>query len=255
MRDLVRSVVPPGKGGLVVDVGCGTGGNIAALAGEYRCIGTDTSSEAIKFAQSRFPTVEFLRGVAPDCLGPLAGAASMFLLMDVLEHVEDDFSLFSRLLGASRPGAYFLITVPADPSLWSEHDVSFGHYRRYDRDRLEAVWSGLPVTVGVVSYFNSRLYPLIWAIRKLGRLRGRAAGAAGTDLDLPSPPINQLLARTFGGEATALRAQIAGGHAKRPRAGVSLIALLRREAGEITARLKPKQVPPDQHDPRRGEIV
>ena len=41
--------------------------------------------------------------------------------------------MLSGLLAAAAPGAYFLLTVPADESLWSEHDESFGHYRRYDR--------------------------------------------------------------------------------------------------------------------------
>ena len=83
----------------------------------------------------------------------------MFLLMDVLEHVPDDFAFLSELLAASSPGAHFLITVPANPSFWSAHDESNGHYRRYEPDRLGRLWSGLPVTTRLLTYFNARLYP------------------------------------------------------------------------------------------------
>ena len=71
--------------------------------------------------------------------------------------------LFSELLAAARPGTYFLLTVPADQGLWSEHDKSFGHYRRYDLHRFEQIWQGLPVTPLLASYYNTRLYPGVWA--------------------------------------------------------------------------------------------
>ena len=167
----------------------------------------------------------------PGDLGELAGQARLFLLTDVLEHVADDYAMLSELLAAASPGCYFLLTVPADESLWSEHDESFGHYRRYDRARLEGVWAGLPVTTLLVSYFNSRLLPVVRLVRAWNRRRGQAAGRAGTDFWLPSPPVNRLLTATFAGEATRLVAALHG-QKRGYRAGASLVALLRREPGQ-----------------------
>src|SRR6185503_12431523 len=130
-------------------------------------------------------------GFAPHDLGDVVETARLFLLMDVLEHVPDDFELFSELLAAANPGSYFLVTVPAHLALWSPHDVAFGHYRRYDQERLEAVWKGLPVTVRLCSYYNSRLYPVVRSVRAVNRLLGRSSGAVGTDFKLPSPAVNQ----------------------------------------------------------------
>jgi len=79
--------------GPVLEVGCGTGANIAALAEEYHCVGIDTSQQAIDLARRHSPGVEFLRGTAPDDLGEYAVQARLFLLMDVLEHVADDFEM------------------------------------------------------------------------------------------------------------------------------------------------------------------
>ena len=104
---------------LIVDVGCGTGGNLAALGRRYRCVGIDTSVEAVELAQRRFPQVQFIAGRAPQDLGELAAQAQLFLLTDVLEHVPDDYVMLSELLAAACPGSHFLVTVPADESLWS----------------------------------------------------------------------------------------------------------------------------------------
>jgi SAM-dependent methyltransferase len=245
LRRLAHEVLSPSPDAVVVDVGCGTGGNIAALADGYACTGIDTSAEAIQLARQRFPQVQFLEGIAPDGLGMLASQAQLFLLMDVLEHVDDDFAMFSSLLSAAAPGSHFIVTVPADDSLWSEHDESFGHYRRYDQARLERVWAGLPAKPLLVSYFNSRLLPLIRLIRGYNRRRGRAAGAAGTDFWLPSPPLNALLTATLAGEAKRLTRVLHGRRTRGYSAGASLIAVLRREEGAVSVRRKPLDVPPD----------
>jgi trans-aconitate methyltransferase len=122
MRRLIAEVLPPSPETTIIDVGCGTGANIAQLAEHYRCIGIDTSAEAIGRAAPRFPNVQFLQGRAPEGLGPLIHQARLVTLMDVLEHVSDDFAMLSELLAAVQPGTFFLLTVPADEALWSEHD-------------------------------------------------------------------------------------------------------------------------------------
>src|SRR6185295_20126636 len=125
MRRMVEQIVPPSKDATVVDVGCGTGANLAALAESYNCVGIDTSPEAVRLAQQRFPAARFICGRAPDELGDVLEQTRLVLLMDVLEHVPDDFELLSSLMAAAPVGTNFLITVPADLSLWSEHDESF----------------------------------------------------------------------------------------------------------------------------------
>lgn len=242
---LVAEVLPPSPEAIIVDVGCGTGANLAALSERYQCVGIDTSAEAIELAQRRFPKVRFLTGLAPEDFGPWMERARLVLLMDVMEHVSDDFALLSKLLAAASPGTKFLITVPADEALWSEHDESFGHYRRYDQARFERVWAGLPVKTTLVSYFNSRLLPLIRLVRARNRWRGQAAGRAGTDFWLPRPPVNRVLTAILAGEAGRLLRVLRGRRRRGYRAGASLIALLSREEGPISIRQKPGDLPPD----------
>ncbi|MGH7542468.1 MAG: class I SAM-dependent methyltransferase [Gemmatimonadota bacterium] len=243
VKALIQRILPPSRGSLVIDVGCGTGANIAALADDYACIGIDPSDVAIGLARDRFPSVEFKVGSAPMDLGESAQQADLFLLLDVLEHVEDDFAQFSAIAAAARAGAHILITVPADPSLWSGHDVSHGHYRRYESDRLEMIWHGLPLRVRLLSYFNARLYPMIRTIRLVGRMLGTASGARGTDLFQPPAPVNSVLETIFAGERRRLVELLEGRCERGYRRGVSLIALLEREHGHCEARQRPPELP------------
>jgi SAM-dependent methyltransferase len=255
MRAIVERVLEPDGTSTVVDIGCGTGANIAALAEGYRCVGIDTSQEAIELAARRFPNVQFLCGQAPDDLGEIVENARLYLLMDVMEHVPDDFELLSQLLAAAAPGSHFLITVPAHHYLWSPHDVAFGHYRRYDRERLMAVWKGLPVSVKLCSYYNARLYPLVRSIRAANQLLRRSSGADGTDFKLPAPAINDFLERTFAGEARTLLEVLDGKRRQGYRTGVSLIALIEREPGKIKIRHRPDLIPPDRYNPRQRTLA
>jgi SAM-dependent methyltransferase len=231
IRRIVSEMLPPATDAGILDVGCGTGGNIAELAGDYRCVGVDTSPEAIELASKRFPQVKFLCGTAPEVVLDCLPRIQLILLMDVLEHVADDLDLLSKLVLAATPGTYFLITVPADPKLWSGHDVAFGHYRRYEPDRLRRLWLDLPIRPVFISHFNSRLYPLVKLKRSISRRRGATGGLAGTDFRLPSRQINRALQRIFAGESRrligTLRRQCEG-----YRSGVSLIALLQRPFDE-----------------------
>ena len=68
---------------------------------------------------------------------PLApGSLDLVVAFDVLEHIEDDKAAATGVFEALRPGGTFLVAVPADPRLWSAHDVAVGHVRRYTRPEL-----------------------------------------------------------------------------------------------------------------------
>lgn len=239
---------------LIIDIGCGTGANIASLADRYRCVGIDTSVDAIQWARQRFPQVRFIQGFAPQDLGGLVREARLITMMDVLEHVQDDFSLLSSVLAECSPGAYVLLTVPADISLWSKHDETFGHYRRYDPIRFARLWAGLPVETMLLSHYNSRLYPLIKAARKFNRVFRRSAGEHGTDFSLPSKPLNWTFESIFAGEGEMLFDMLTHGEEGYER-GVSLIAVLRRKAGVIEPRAKPRDAAPDYFDPQTQHLA
>ena len=248
LRALLATVLPPGSGATVIDIGCGTGGNLGALGEGYRCIGLEPAPAALAIARKRFPAVNFIAGADPALIAPQATARTLFLLNDVLEHVADDFLFFSQLLAVMPAGAQLLLTVPANPALWSPHDLALAHYRRYDEARLRMVWRELPVRERLLTPYNARLYPLVRLRRAWAQLAGASSGSRGTDLSLPPAPLNRLLTSLFAGERTALLRALDQG--SRPyRRGVSLLALLERTRGSVIPRTRPAEVPADRHDP------
>lgn len=61
---------------------------------------------------------------------------STIILADVLEHIEDDFSLLLKLSSMLKSNGKILIFVPAHQLLYSEFDKQIGHFRRYSKKSL-----------------------------------------------------------------------------------------------------------------------
>jgi SAM-dependent methyltransferase len=229
LLDLATPVLP--GDGTVLDVGCGTGGNIAAFPDACARIGVDPSLDAVRLAEEIRPGVSFVRGMVPDAVEEELSQADVVLLTDVLEHVEDDAALLAGIVRGMKHGGHLILTVPADPGLWSPHDVAHHHFRRYEAHQLRALWADLPVAPRLFAPMNRRLYPLVWGVRAVTRRLGRASGRSETDLTVPNAITNAALYRIFAGESKRLvRAMTRRARPPRGR-GVSLVAVLERIDG------------------------
>jgi SAM-dependent methyltransferase len=228
LRRIVDEVAGPGPGKTVLDIGCGVGATLGAFEPDYRAIGYDPSADAIEFGRRRHPGCDLRVGGVEAAIAAVP-SADVVLLNDVIEHVPDDRALLAPVAGALRSGAILLITVPADMRLWSPHDVALGHYRRYDAQLLRVATQALPVETVFMTYFNSRLFPLVLAARTLARWSGIATGRQGTDLRATPRPINALLEACFAGEIQRLLG-VARGQSSPYRRGVSLMGVFRRAA-------------------------
>ena len=95
--------------------------------------------------------------------------ADLILLMDVIEHIEDDKSFLKNLLQKEYidDDSLFLITVPAYQSLFSEHDVFLKHFRRYSQKQLkETLQSTRFEIVDSGYFFTSLLAPRLLSLSK-----------------------------------------------------------------------------------------
>ena len=111
----------------------------------------------------------------------------LIVMMDVLEHVEDDLSLLKSYTDGLASGKHVLITVPAFQALWSGHDVFLEHYRRYTASQIQALVKQAGMTPVKIRYFYAPLFPLIAAVRILQRITGSVSShkAKSTLKDYP----------------------------------------------------------------------
>lgn len=173
----------------ILDVGCGDGLFFEELSryGEPRGVEADAG-----LVDPQGPWASRVT-VAP--FGPGyrdGGRYDAVLMLDSLEHIEDDRGAARRAFELLEPGGFLVLTVPALPSLWSVHDVANRHFRRYDKASLRAVLERAGFEVESLSfYFGWPVLPM-YARKLLGGARG-PADAGDYSVLPPARPLNALL--------------------------------------------------------------
>jgi SAM-dependent methyltransferase len=196
---ILRSLDLPAEA-KILEVGCGTGGNLRLLARYGAVSAMESNDEARALAAARGLS-EPRPGRLPDDL-PFEGEQfDLVCLFDVLEHVDDDGAAMRALRDRLAPGGRIFITVPAYQWLWSDHDQVHHHKRRYTRRALRKLAQDSGFTVSYGSYFNCFLFPLAVAVRLLRKLLRLGPG---DDTALPGRSVNGLLTSIFAAEGYLL---------------------------------------------------
>lgn len=168
--------------GRAVDVGAAAGGNTRVLLEHgWDSIALEYSEDGAGLARERGLPV-----LRADALALPFHDASLDLVVayDVLEHISDDDGAVQEFHRVLRPDATALIAVPADPRLWSAHDVAVGHVRRYTRETLVPLLERNGLDVDTIESWNVLLRPVVkWHRRK----------SIGSDQERMSPVLNSAL--------------------------------------------------------------
>ena len=175
----------------LVDIGCGTGAVLRGLADFGEAVGVEVNE--ILLAVARAAGLDARKGALPDDLPIAAGWADVVLLLDVIEHLDDDVAALRAARRVLADGGVLVVTVPAYPWLWSGHDVALGHRRRYVAGGLRRLVEGAGYRVERLTYFNTVLFPAIVATRLYKRLRGDDRH----DLQRPGPALNGFFGTLF----------------------------------------------------------
>jgi SAM-dependent methyltransferase len=217
---LIERHVPLKEDARILEVGAGTGSNLAMLQGfgQLEAIEPDGAARALASRRGGFAVGG---GLLPDQIDLPDRRYDLVVLLDVLEHVEDDHNSLRVLRDKLAPGGRMVLTVPAAPWLWSAHDVAHHHKRRYTAPMFRSAIRAGGFRVRHMSHFNTLLYPLIAAARIAGRLAGKEGS---DDSAMPPAPTNWLLEHVFAAERYwVTRATLPF--------GVSLLAVIEPERG------------------------
>ncbi len=152
----IFSQILPYLGKEVLEVGCGNGNFTALLAQKCpRVMAVDLNEEYVKAAKSRLkkhPGVEVLVADATEI--QWERSFDLVIMLDVLEHIEDDVQMLRQLKDCLKPGGKLVVKVPALEWLYSPMDKAIGHYRRYNKKTLNQTFRKADFSTPLIWYFN-----------------------------------------------------------------------------------------------------
>ena len=177
----------------ILDAGCGTGGNLAALqeAG-FNWEGFDYSPVAVDFCRARG-----LERVRIGSIQDIPYADSEFDIViscDVLNDAgtSHEAQALAELYRVLKPGGRVFLNLPAFSFLRGEHDRATDVARRYTSKVIRLKLSEAGFARVRATYWNMFLFPVVLLVRMLRHGRG-AKGEARSDIAVPPAPVNLVL--------------------------------------------------------------
>jgi SAM-dependent methyltransferase len=147
-----------------LDVGCGSADvscHLALRGWQGKAI--DFSDIAIHQAKKSLLIFQSIK-LEQKSIFQETGTYKTILLMDVIEHIEDDNAALKKLYSLMVPDGHLVITVPSNPKEWRWDDDLYGHYRRYT---VEEIKNKLVKANFEPIVFWDFTYPVFWIMRRL----------------------------------------------------------------------------------------
>ena len=130
---LKRHLQAKGGATVLLEAGCSSGFLLEELVSDWPnslVIGSDYLPGPLHRLAKRQPPLPLLRFDLVKCPLPTSSVDAVVLL-NVLEHIEDDFAAALQVVRVLRPGGIAVIEVPAGPHLYDVYDRYLKHCRRY----------------------------------------------------------------------------------------------------------------------------
>ncbi len=184
------------KAPLILEIGCGTGGNLELLSKFGTLSAIEFDKEALQLSKEK-NVCNVVEGSLPHHI-PLDKTYNVIAMFDVLEHIEEDLASLLAIKKILHKNGRLLLTVPAFMFLWSDHDDLHHHKRRYTKKSLTNVLKQAGYNIEYLTYFNTFLFPVVSLVRLVSRLLKRRSGS---DISNSTPSfLNDFLTVLFSAE-------------------------------------------------------
>jgi len=180
-RDLVLSLVErraPLEQVSILDVGCGSGRTLEFLTrhGAGKVMGIEIDPSFRKSIVGDLSRIEF-----GDFLELEFGEQfDVILMLDVVEHIKSDDVVVDRAKQLLTDTGTLIVSVPAYQWLWTRHDDSNAHYRRYTASELGSLLKGCGLAVEQLGYMFAGLVIPKLLVRIAEKVGFRASNAVVT---------------------------------------------------------------------------
>lgn len=158
-RAWIIDLFQPYLHGRAVECGAGTGSISELLVGGVESLDlVEPSANQVATLQARFGGMKHVNVVSNTLESWIADTADdtydVAILVNVLEHIEDDSQALRELFRILKPGGHLLLMVPGLKFLFSNLDVFYGHFRRYDMDELESRVTAARFDIHLAKHFD-----------------------------------------------------------------------------------------------------
>jgi len=177
-----------------LEIGCGTGFVLEAISKQYpnaSLSGGELHKEGLAFAKERVPSANLFQLDATtlvaqeplDCVGAF----------DVLEHIDQDEIVLTKIYEALAPEGLLIITVPQHPFLWSKADEVAHHVRRYTASEVHGKLKRAGFQLLYSGSFVTLLFPLLIVSRMLNPIKESKQNEGHGSIESNELEINPLL--------------------------------------------------------------
>ncbi|MFA6981615.1 MAG: class I SAM-dependent methyltransferase [Patescibacteria group bacterium] len=184
-----------GKDLKILEIGCGTGEITEYLQRYGEVIGLDFSDEAIRFCKQRKLKNIFKRDITRLNVKEFTdkyGKFDLILTLDVMEHIREDAMVFEKIKQMMKENGIYISTMPAYKFLWSEHDESLHHVRRYHSLEIRKKLESAGFKIIKKTYFVAAMFPVIAFFRMWSNFFTRNVEPQSSYITLPKP-LNDLM--------------------------------------------------------------
>jgi len=187
----------------ILDVGCGTGANLALLAPHGAVFGLDMNERGLTLA--RDVGRPLLRGDSARLPFP-DGTFDLVTSFDMMQCIPTDLEAVREMARVLKPGGAVVMSMAALEILHGDHSEVWQEYRRYDRASARALAEQAGLRVERVTFMFAVLFPLLLVSRGAQRLTRRFREVRDdTDITIPPAPVNGLLSTLLRAEAALSR--------------------------------------------------
>ncbi len=211
LRTLLEAV-PHHEDKTLLEVGCGAGGNLHHLFGDFKKrVGLECNQHALRHAREKLrPGNGIVAGDANEL--PLPNESfDCVALIDVLYHraIRDVDRVLHRVRAVLKPGGHVLVTDGAHDFLAGRHNMAVDSARRFTKGRLRTHLEGSGFDILKISYWGVLIFGLLFAKRVVaeplvGLFRSAPPEPGSFDM-LTVPLLDQVLFASVRAELPFLR--------------------------------------------------
>lgn len=175
---------------VILDIGCSSGFLLADLKTSFphaHVMGADVVLGPLLNLAKISPEIPLLHFDLSRCPLP-DNSVDVAVLLNVLEHIEDDALAVRQLSRILKPGGLAVIEVPAGQELYDIYDELLMHYRRYKIPGLRRLFLDSGFTILRQSHLGFFLYPGFFLVKQFHRKKR---------VDIPETEIAALVSKNI----------------------------------------------------------